>query len=142
MNYYCHSCGAKNPYINGLKPKFCTNCGAASDVVAKAATKTVPVLSMRFTGPSHETQKQGSWRDEWKGNSLSVGSDDDIDLNEVMRGLKQDNGVTIEKVKMLTVADLKELESFDGRGDAPQTSKDMASVRGEIMKNLGVTPNQ
>jgi hypothetical protein len=134
MNYFCHSCGFKNPYVNGLKPKFCTNCGVPSDV---SAAKTKPAESKTAARPT-ESQGSGDWRDEWKAKPYASGGDEDIDLNEVMRGLKRDNGVSVEKSKMLTIADLKEMESFDGRGDAPQGGKDMAAVRGEIMKNLGV----
>lgn len=134
MQYFCYSCGFKNPYVNGLKPKFCTNCGAPSDVAAVAKVKE----SKTVNAPAQDTQRPGGWRDEWKAKTYANGGDEEIDLNEVMRGLKQDNGITVEKAKMMTVADLKKLDSFDGRGDAIQGSKEMSEVRGEIMKNLGV----
>lgn len=130
MHYYCHSCGSKNPYVNGVKPKFCSNCGCSIDGAPSKPSK-------EDTQSNASSQNsRSSWRDEWKSKSFTA--DDDGDINEIMSGLKRDAGINVEKPKMLTVADLKEMSNFDGRSDAPQTDKDLAGVRSEIMKNFGV----
>lgn len=140
--HYCHSCGAKNSYVNGVKPKFCSSCGTALEtVVAKVSNN-----SSSSSAPSRESRdrnrdnnQKGSWKDEWKGKSFAGNVDEDADLNEVMRALKRETGVVVEKSKMWTIASLKEEESFNGREGAPQADKDLAGTRAEIMKNLGVS---
>ena len=136
--HYCHSCGAKNPYINGVKPKFCSSCGEALET-AVAKVKSSPTPSRESDGRGrNDNNHKSSWKDEWKGKSYAGNVDDDADLNEIMRNLKHETGVAVEKEKMLTVAALKEMDSFNGRDSAPQADKDLAGTRAEIMKNLGV----
>ena len=143
--HYCHSCGAKNPYINGVKPKFCSSCGEALEPAAKVKSNSSSSSSASSRDQRQDNDRNssrgssGGWKDEWKGKSYAGNNDDDADLDEVMRGLKRETGVTIEKAKMLTVGSLKEMESFDGRTDAPQGDKDLAGTRAEILKNLGVS---
>jgi uncharacterized Zn finger protein (UPF0148 family) len=130
MHYYCHSCGSKNLYVNGVKPKFCSSCGCSIDVTpAKPARE-------ESQSSANRQESRSSWRDEWKAKSHI--SDEEGDINEIMSSLKRDAGINVEKPKMLTIADLKEMSNFDGRSDAPQTDKDLANVRSEIMKNFGV----
>ena len=138
MHYYCSSCGTKNLYIDGVKPKFCNNCGQAIDS-AMAKTKAKEEIT-----PSSKPSSGSNWRDEWKGKGYVGNSElDEIDLNEVMKDLKRESGIGVEKSKMLTVGALKEMKNFStDRDSAPEASKDLASTRTEIMKNLGVQFNQ
>jgi hypothetical protein len=140
--HYCHSCGAKNPYVNGVKPKFCSSCGEALEtVVAKVKNNSTPSRENGSPGGNNRDnryEQRSNWKDEWKGKSYAGNIDDDADLNEIMRNLKRETGVAVEKEKMLTVAALKEMDSFNGRDSAPQADKDLAGTRAEIMKNLGV----
>jgi hypothetical protein len=132
MNHYCHSCGTKNNYVNGVKPKFCTNCGTGLEVVK--AKREEP--RGRPTGE----ESRSSWRDEWKGGSSIRLEDEDGDLDDIMRNLKSSSGFNVEKGKFLTVADLKEMPAEStGRDAAPQGNKEMVGTRAEIMKNLGVS---
>lgn len=132
MNYYCHSCGSKNNYVNGVKPKFCTNCGIALDNTTTKKEK-----------PSQEkAQSRQSWRDDWKGGAASRQVDEEENLDEIMRELRGNSGFNIEKPKFLTIADLKDMPAEStGRDSSPQADKELSGARAEIMKNLGVQNN-
>jgi hypothetical protein len=132
MNYYCHSCGTKNSYVNGVKPKFCTNCGTGLEVAK--AKKEEP------RGRPARDDSRSKWRDEWKNGTSSIAEDEDENIDEIMRGLKSSSGFNVEKTKFLTVADLKDMPAdLVGRDSAPQADKEISSTRAEIMKNLGVS---
>lgn len=132
MNYYCHSCGAKNNYVNGVKPKFCTNCGTPLDTAA--------VKKEKQSQEKERNQSRQSWRDDWKGGAGSKQIDDDGDLDEIMKELRGNSGFNIEKAKFLTVADLKDMPAEStGRNASPQGDKELSGTRAEIMKNLGVS---
>lgn len=132
MNYYCHSCGTKNNYVNGVKPKFCTNCGISLDNTA--------VKKEKQSQERERNQSRQNWRDDWKGNAASRQIDDEEDLNEIMKELRGNSGFNVEKTKFLTVADLKEMPAEStGRNSSPQADRELSGTRAEIMKNLGVS---